>query len=83
MSREKLVASAAVEPAVDAMAFRDPVFSTLVHSGMRWQALQGSSGFTAARFARYPDLARTRRCHGANHGSSVYFMGFRLAEDLS
>lgn len=50
MSCEKLVASAAVEPAVDAMAFRDPVFSTSVHSDMHWQELLGTSGFTAARF---------------------------------
>ncbi len=33
-------------------------------------------------FARYRDLARCRRRHGANHSSPVYIMGFRLAEDI-
>lgn len=34
-------------------------------------------------FARFRDLARTRRRHGYNPNSSVYAMGFRLACDLS
>jgi formylglycine-generating enzyme required for sulfatase activity len=32
-------------------------------------------------FARFRDLARTRRRHGWNALSPVYVMGFRLAED--
>lgn len=34
-------------------------------------------------FARFRDLARTRRRHGHNPRSATYAMGFRLAEDLS
>lgn len=34
-------------------------------------------------FARFRDLARTRRRHGANNLSPVYAMGFRVAEDCS
>ncbi len=33
-------------------------------------------------FARFRDLARTRRRHGSNPRSVTYTMGFRLAEDL-
>ncbi len=33
-------------------------------------------------FARFRDLARTRRRHGPNPRSATYAMGFRLAEDL-
>jgi formylglycine-generating enzyme required for sulfatase activity len=33
-------------------------------------------------FARFRDLARTRRRHGHNPRSATYAMGFRLAEDL-
>jgi formylglycine-generating enzyme required for sulfatase activity len=33
-------------------------------------------------FARFRDLARTRRRHGANPRSATYAMGFRLAEDI-
>ena len=33
-------------------------------------------------FARFRDLARTRRRHGHNPRSSTYAMGFRLAEDI-
>ena len=33
-------------------------------------------------FARFRDLARTRRRHGANPNSATYAMGFRLAEDI-
>jgi toxoflavin biosynthesis protein ToxD len=33
-------------------------------------------------FARYRDLARTRRRHGHNPASSTYVMGFRLVEDV-
>jgi toxoflavin biosynthesis protein ToxD len=33
-------------------------------------------------FARFRDLARTRRRHGQNPRSSTYAMGFRLAESL-
>jgi toxoflavin biosynthesis protein ToxD len=33
-------------------------------------------------FARFRDLARTRRRHGQNPRSAAYAMGFRLAEDL-
>ena len=32
-------------------------------------------------FARFRDLARTRRRHGHNPRSATYAMGFRLAED--
>ncbi|WP_097459120.1 formylglycine-generating enzyme family protein [Mangrovitalea sediminis] len=34
-------------------------------------------------FARFRDLARTRRRHGHNPRSATYAMGFRLAEDVS
>jgi formylglycine-generating enzyme required for sulfatase activity len=43
-------------------------------------------GYRVARggsFARFRDLARTRRRHGHNPRSAAYVMGFRLAEDLS
>ena len=33
-------------------------------------------------FARFRDLARTRRRHGQNPRSATYAMGFRLAEDI-
>jgi toxoflavin biosynthesis protein ToxD len=33
-------------------------------------------------FARFRDLARTRRRHGANPSSATYAMGFRIAEDI-
>ena len=33
-------------------------------------------------FARFRDLARTRRRHGHNPRSAAYAMGFRLAEDI-
>ena len=33
-------------------------------------------------FARWRDLARTRRRHGQNSGSATYAMGFRLAETV-
>lgn len=33
-------------------------------------------------FARFADLARTRRRHGAIDTNEVYVMGFRLAEDI-
>lgn len=33
-------------------------------------------------FARFRDLARTRRRHGRNPQSETYVMGFRLAEDI-
>ena len=33
-------------------------------------------------FARFRDLARTRRRHGHNPRSATYAMGFRLAEDI-
>jgi formylglycine-generating enzyme required for sulfatase activity len=33
-------------------------------------------------FARFRDLARTRRRHGGNPRSATYTMGFRLAEDI-
>jgi len=33
-------------------------------------------------FSRLRDLARTRRRHGRNPASSMYAMGFRLAEDI-
>jgi formylglycine-generating enzyme required for sulfatase activity len=42
-------------------------------------------GYRVARggsFARFRDLARTRRRHGQNPRSAAYAMGFRLAEDL-
>jgi len=34
-------------------------------------------------FARFRDLARTRRRHGHNPKSATYAMGLRLAESLS
>jgi toxoflavin biosynthesis protein ToxD len=34
-------------------------------------------------FARFFDLARTRRRHGAIDANEVYIMGFRLAEDIA
>ena len=33
-------------------------------------------------FARFRDLARTRRRHGHNPRSATYAMGFRLAETI-
>jgi formylglycine-generating enzyme required for sulfatase activity len=33
-------------------------------------------------FARFRDLARTRRRHGHNSRSAAYAMGFRLAENI-
>jgi toxoflavin biosynthesis protein ToxD len=33
-------------------------------------------------FARFRDLARTRRRHGHNPRSATYAMGFRLAETV-
>jgi len=42
-------------------------------------------GYRVARggsFARFRDLARTRRRHGHNPRSAAYAMGFRLAEDI-
>ena len=45
-----------------------------------------SGNYRVARggsFARFRDLARTRRRHGQNPSSAAYAMGFRLAEDLT
>lgn len=44
------------------------------------------NAYTVARggsFARFRDLARTRRRHGHNPRSATYAMGFRLAEDVT
>lgn len=46
---------------------------------------QSQGSYRVARggsFARFRDLARTRRRHGRNPKSATYAMGFRLAENL-
>jgi len=48
----------------------------LVEIHGRYRVARGGS------FARFRDLARTRRRHGHNPRSVTYAMGFRLAEDL-
>ena len=48
----------------------------LVQIHGRYRVARGGS------FARFRDLARTRRRHGFNPRSATYAMGFRLAESL-
>ena len=48
----------------------------LVQIHGRYRVARGGS------FARYRDLARTRRRHGHNPRSVTYAMGFRLAESI-
>ncbi len=44
--------------------------------------IHGTYRVARGGFARFRDLARTRRRHGGNPRSTTYTMGFRLAEDL-
>ena len=52
------------------------VLDHLVEIHGKYRVARGGS------FARFRDLARTRRRHGHNPRSIAYAMGFRLAEDL-
>lgn len=52
------------------------VHDHLVRINGRYRIARGGS------FARFRDLARTRRRHGHNPRSALYVMGFRLAESI-